>query len=54
MQCGLQAQVRDPLWFLTRQWQVAEFLGDDSGSPVQATVGLEQRNITTESKATCR
>jgi hypothetical protein len=47
MQRSLQAQVRDPLWFLTRQWQVAEFLGDDSGSPVQATVGLEQRNITT-------
>lgn len=44
---SLQAQVRDPLWFLTRQWQVAEFLGDDAGSPVQATLGIEQRNITT-------
>src|SRR6266566_2972742 len=44
---SLQAQVRDPLWFLTRQWQVAEFLGDDAGSPVQATIGLEQRSITT-------
>src|SRR5215471_19257654 len=44
---SLQAQVRDPLWFLTRQWQVGEFLGDDAGSPVQATVGLEQRTITT-------
>ena len=36
---SLQAQVRDPLWFLTRQWQVGEFLGDDAGSPVQATFG---------------
>lgn len=44
---SLQAQVRDPLWFLTRQWQIGEFLGDDAGSPVQATLGLEQRSITT-------
>lgn len=44
---SLQAQVRDPLWFLTRQWQVGEFLGSDAGSPVQATLGLEQRSITT-------
>jgi hypothetical protein len=44
---SLQAQVRDPLWFLTRQWQVGEFLGADAGSPVQATLGLEQRSITT-------
>ena len=44
---SLQAQVRDPLWFLTRQWQMGEFLGDDAGSPVQATLGLEQRSITT-------
>ena len=47
MQRSLQAQVRDPLWFLARQWQVAEFLGDDAGSPVQATLGVEQRSITT-------
>jgi hypothetical protein len=47
MQRSLQAQVRDPLWFLTRQWQMAEFLGDDAGSPVQATLGVEQRSVTT-------
>jgi hypothetical protein len=47
MSRSLQAQVRDPLWFLTRQWQVGEFLGQDGGSPVQATLGIEQRNITT-------
>lgn len=47
MQRSLQAQVRDPLWFLARQWQMGEFLGDDAGSPVQATLGVEQRNITT-------
>jgi hypothetical protein len=47
MQRSLQAQVRDPLWFLARQWQVGEFLGDDAGSPVQATLGVEQRSVTT-------
>ncbi len=47
MQRSLQAQVRDPLWFLARQWQIGEFLGDDAGSPVQATLGVEQRSITT-------
>jgi hypothetical protein len=47
MQRSLQAQVRDPLWFLARQWQVGELLGEDAGSPVQATLGVEQRSITT-------
>jgi hypothetical protein len=38
--------VRDPLWFLARQWQVGEFAGDDAGSPVQATLGISSRAIT--------
>jgi len=29
----LAAQVRDPMWFLTRQWQFGEFLGEDAASP---------------------
>jgi hypothetical protein len=29
----LSARVRDPLWFLTRQWQLGEFRGEDAGSP---------------------
>jgi hypothetical protein len=28
----LAAHVRDPLWFLTRQWQIGEFNGEDKGS----------------------
>ena len=36
---SLQAQIRDPLWLLARQWQVGEFAGDDAGSPVQAVLG---------------
>lgn len=47
MQRSLQAQVRDPVWMLARQWQVGEFLGDDAGSPIHATLGLEQRTVTT-------
>lgn len=43
---SLQAQVRDPLWMLTRQWQVGEFGGGDSGSPVQAVMGVETQALT--------
>jgi hypothetical protein len=32
------ARIFDPLWMLTRQWQVGEFQGEDTGSPVQARV----------------
>lgn len=47
MQRSLQAQIRDPLWMLARQWQVGEFLGDDAGSPVRSTMGVEMRSVTT-------
>jgi hypothetical protein len=43
---ALQAQVRDPVWMLARQWQVGEFMGEDSGSPVQATLGVASRSLT--------
>ena len=44
---SLQAQVRDPLWMLARQWQVGEFFGADAGSPVQATFAGEMQTVTT-------
>src|ERR1700752_3084371 len=44
---SLQAQVRDPLWMLARQWQVGEYLGSDGGSPVQATFAGNQQAMTT-------
>lgn len=47
LQRSLQAQVRDPIWLLARQWQMGEFLGDDSGSPVHATLGAEMQTVTT-------
>src|SRR5215831_5827171 len=46
MERCLQAQVRDPLWMLARQWQFGEFRGDDSGSPAQATMAVEARQLT--------
>jgi hypothetical protein len=33
---ALRAEIRDPLWMLTRQWQLGEFRGQDAGSPVTA------------------
>lgn len=46
MQRSLQAQVRDPLWMLARQWQVGEFQGEDAGSPVQATMSVQSQPLT--------
>jgi hypothetical protein len=36
MDTSLQARIYDPLWLLTRQWQLGEFQGQDNGSPVMA------------------
>jgi hypothetical protein len=47
MQRSLKAQIRDGLWMIARQWQLGGFLGDDAGSPVDATLGVELRGITT-------
>jgi hypothetical protein len=32
------ARIFDPLWMLTRQWQMGEFQAEDAGSPIQARV----------------
>jgi hypothetical protein len=37
---SLAAEIRDPAWFLTRQWQVGEFHGEDAGSPAFAQYGI--------------
>ena len=46
MDRSLQAQVRDPLWMLARQWQVGELDGTDAGSPVQAVMSVESQPLT--------
>lgn len=35
---GLAAKVADPLWFLCRQLQMAEFTGDDGATPISLTI----------------
>ncbi|WRZ87933.1 hypothetical protein OHB54_01925 [Streptomyces sp. NBC_01007] len=37
---ALRAEVCDPLFMMTRQWQLAEFHGEDGGSPVSAHVTI--------------
>ena len=43
---ALQAEIRDPLWMITRQWQLGEFEGDDAGSPVTAKVAWKTDRVT--------
>lgn len=38
MNDSLAARIHDPLWFLSRQWQLGEFQGDDAGSPARLDV----------------
>lgn len=38
---SLRAEIRDPLWMLTRQWQFGEFQGEDAGSIATAKVQLQ-------------
>ena len=41
-QRAMRAEVRDALWLLCRQWQLGEFEGEDSGSPVKARLHMRQ------------
>jgi hypothetical protein len=43
---GLAARVHDPLWLLTRQWQLGELLGEDAGSPVTVRARLAPTPLT--------
>jgi hypothetical protein len=43
---GLRAAVHDPLWFLGRQWQVGELLGEDAGSPIAVRVDTVECPLT--------
>ena len=42
---ALKAEVRDPLWLITRQWQMGEFIGEDAGSPVTAKVAWKTDSV---------
>jgi hypothetical protein len=43
---ALKAEARDPLWMITRQWQVGEFVGEDAGSPVTAKAAWNTDAVT--------
>lgn len=43
---ALTAEIRDPLWMLTRQWQMGEFEGDDAGSPISAKIRVDTTRLT--------
>jgi hypothetical protein len=45
-QRALQAEVRDALWMLTKQWQMGEFRGSDAGSPVFAKLLMSTTRLT--------
>lgn len=42
---SLRAEVRDPLWMLTRQWQFGEFMGEDAASPVTSRIAYQHEVI---------
>lgn len=44
---SLRAEVRDPLWFLTRQWQFGEFRGEDAASPIDVALGMRSAPLAT-------
>jgi hypothetical protein len=42
---SLRAEVRDPLWMLTRQWQLGEFRGEDAGSAARVRVQVDAAQL---------
>ena len=42
---SLRAEVRDPLWMLTRQWQLGEFKGEDAGSAAKVRVQMDAARL---------
>jgi hypothetical protein len=43
---GFRARVADPVWFITRQWQLGELQGEDASSPVVITCAPQHVPIT--------
>src|SRR5688572_33344692 len=42
---SLRAEVRDPLWMLTRQWQFGEFKGEDAATALSTKILSEHTTI---------
>jgi len=43
---ALKAEIRDPLWMLSKQWQMGEFKGEDAGSAILAKVHMKTTRLT--------
>ena len=43
---GLEAKSADTYWLLARQWQVGEFQGEDTGSPISVEFATKSQPIT--------
>ena len=41
LRAGLAAQLADPLWLLSRQWQFNEFQGEDAGTPLRLQFAVQ-------------
>lgn len=44
---SLKAKVKDPLWFISRQWQFGEFLAESCGYPVKMELSYSELPIQT-------
>src|SRR5438094_8555704 len=42
---SLRAEIRDPLWMLTRQWQMGELEAEDAGSAIDTRLLTSQAQI---------
>jgi hypothetical protein len=49
---GLRARAADPVWFLTRQWQLGEHQGEDASSPVTVAVSATHERLRYTSRRT--
>ena len=43
---AMKAEVRDPLWMLSKQWQMGEFQGEDAGSAILSKVHIKTTALT--------
>lgn len=41
----LRAEIYDPLWMFARQWQLGEFKGEDTGSPILAKLAVRTAKL---------
>jgi len=43
---SVQAKIHDPLWMLTRQWQLGEFQAESAGSPIKTRIKYNTTKLT--------